>query len=616
MYIVEFVTYESEKIAKGLAYLGINVEVSTIEIVQTMILFVLLLIGFVICIVKLGQWIKKCISQHYILNECKKIIPVDYLSYFEDYDKYIDTKFQLIPPNDYTDPVDNLSQVSGQSLISFYLENVLVEKNNSTRFYCILAGSGMGKTTVSVHLCAEYLRRYKKGKHPFQIRLLTLADKDVIQKIEQINNPNETILILDALDENREASEDYTRFEEKLDKAVANFRYVIITCRTQFFQSEDEEPKQTHIPNLGRDKGFLCYVKHYISPLSHSEIEQYLKKKFKHHRRKRKSAENIVKRCSSLMVRPLLLSYIDLLVEKKETYDTVTAIYKGLIAKWIEREVANIKNAKERDKQYELLMKFSVKFSLALLHTDNLSTALRMTAEEYESFVKTSEFQAVSYDYGGRSLINRDSEGRRKFAHKSFFEYFLAVAKFEDPRMYLPKEGLDMANYFYNEMVLEQMSKIGNNGLVYTANTITKEGILELSYPVNFEYLHLQVFNIKEVLVTPIVLPIIMEWLIQSDVVRIRIRDYSGEDLSGILRIPQLRELYIYTDNILRDNHNSLMPNVRLNNNFIKRARKKLDVIEYDNIDITNGDLDMFRLNLVIRRNAIYREYTKIVKIK
>ena len=173
-----------------------------------------------------------------------------------------------------------------------------------------------------------------------------------------------------------------------------------------------------------------------------------------------------------------------------------------------------------------------------------------------------------------------------------------------------------MANYFYNEMVLEQMSKIGNNGLVYTANTITKEGILELSYPVNFEYLHLQVFNIKEVLVTPIVLPIIMEWLIQSDVVRIRIRDYSGEDLSGILRIPQLRELYIYTDNILRDNHNSLMPNVRLNNNFIKRARKKLDVIEYDNIDITNGDLDMFRLNLVIRRNAIYREYTKIVKIK
>ena len=60
MYIVEFVTYESEKIAKGLAYLGINVEVSTIEIVQTMILFVLLLIGFVICIVKLGQWIKKC----------------------------------------------------------------------------------------------------------------------------------------------------------------------------------------------------------------------------------------------------------------------------------------------------------------------------------------------------------------------------------------------------------------------------------------------------------------------------------------------------------------------------------------------------------------------------
>lgn len=41
--------------------------------------------------VKITLKIKKCISQHYILNECKKIIPVDYLSYFEDYDKYIDT---------------------------------------------------------------------------------------------------------------------------------------------------------------------------------------------------------------------------------------------------------------------------------------------------------------------------------------------------------------------------------------------------------------------------------------------------------------------------------------------------------------------------------------------
>lgn len=614
MFIGEFISYDSQKIVDLLAHIGISASVSTIETIQSVILFLLMLFGCIFGIVKFINWIKARCSQNYILEECKKIIPVDYMSYFEEYDKYIDTNFQTKAPNDYADPIENMSQVSGQSLISFYLNHVLTDSNNSARLFCILAGSGMGKTTVSVHLCAEYLRKYKKGKHPYNIHILTLADKDVLSKIEKLKEHGKTILILDALDENREAAEHYEQFQQQLDDVIADFRFVIITCRTQFFQSEEEELKNTNIPNRGKDKGYLSFIKHYISPLNKNEIEGYLLKKFRCKLKKRKRAVKIINQCSSLMVRPLLLSYIDLLVEKKETYETITSIYDALIQKWIEREVANIKNKQERKKQYDLLLQFSKDFALALLNTENSSIALRMTGKEYNSFIREKGYTTITYDYGGRSLINRDSEGRRKFAHKSFFEYFLATVKFDNPTTFIPKEGFEMAHYFYKEMVLEKIESYNSSGLHYLENKDTKEGYIEILSSTDFDYRYLDTMNIREVLITPYVISNAIEWLRGSNITKVHIQNYNGEDISSILQMPDIRELYIYTQTktYIRNINNIIISPITLNNNFIKRARKKLDVFEYDNIDIVNIDIaNLLRKNYILKKDLL--RFTRII---
>ena len=614
MFIGEFISYESQKIVEALARIGITVSVSTVETVQSVLLFILMLSGCIYGIVKFTIWIKARCSQNYVLEECKKIIPVDYVSYFEEYDKYIDTNFQIKAPNDYADPIENMSQVSGQSLISFYLSNVLTDSNNSARLFCILAGSGMGKTTVSVHLCAEYLRKYKKGKHPYNIHILTLADKDVLSKIEKLKEHGKTILILDALDENREAAENYEQFQQQLDDVIADFRFVIITCRTQFFQSEEEELKNTNIPNRGKDKGYLSFIKHYISPLNKNEIEGYLLKKFRCKLKKRKRAAKIINQCSSLMVRPLLLSYIDLLVEKKETYETITSIYDALIQKWIEREVANIKNTQERKKQYDLLLQFSKDFALALLNTENSSIALRMTGKEYNSFIHEKGYTTITYDYGGRSLINRDSEGRRKFAHKSFFEYFLATVKFDNPTTFIPKEGFEMAHYFYKEMVLEKIESYNSSGLHYLENKDTKEGYIEILSSTDFDYRYLDTMNIREVLITPYVISNAIEWLRGSNITKVHIQNYNGEDISSILQMPDIRELYIYTQTktYTRNINNIILSPITLNNNFIKRARKKLDVFEYDNMDIVNIDIaNLLRKNYILKKDLL--RFTRII---
>ncbi len=55
-------------------------------------------------------------------------------------------------------------------------------------------------------------------------------------------------------------------------------------------------------------------------------------------RKKKKIAMTIVKKSPKLMVRPMLLSYIDYLVDGIHVFKNTYQIYETLVGKWIERE--------------------------------------------------------------------------------------------------------------------------------------------------------------------------------------------------------------------------------------------------------------------------------------
>ena len=80
----------------------------------------------------------------------------------------------------------------------------------------------------------------------------------------------------------------------------------------------------------------------YISPFDENEIENDLNKKFGRwnfwNNKKKTKARKIVKTSSKLMVRPMLLSYIDYLVDAKEKFNNTYEIYDVLINQWLERE--------------------------------------------------------------------------------------------------------------------------------------------------------------------------------------------------------------------------------------------------------------------------------------
>jgi len=382
-----------------------------------------------------------------------------------------------------------------------------------------------------------------------------LSNEHVIDNIEKISTPSKTILILDALDENNDAVKDYNVFKDKLEKAIARFRIVIITCRTQFFADEENEPKESKLAYYGKNRTLQVYHSHYISVFDADDIENYLKQKYRS-RKKRKQAKRIVDKCSSLMVRPLLLSYIDdLLLYPNVSLVFVFEIYKILIDKWLEREVKFWESRKGmlmKDLKDRLLL-FSEVLAVEIYNKREERGGLFISAEEVEAFMKERGF-TESYSYTGRSLVNRDSAGKIKFAHKSFLEYFLALQMFKG-EIVVPFEGMDMVKDFYREQCLDEFAKLKSQDKVWEYIYQHKDYVLVINDSTSFRHEHLNmVFPWHTLFVAwGAVTNSLWEWIItQKEIKRLVVFNYDGSgSLNNIGKLHKLEVLLVMGDNEL-----------------------------------------------------------------
>lgn len=387
----------------------------------------------------------------------------DFKGYLGEKNKkqYIETHFLSCPPHDYDEPNQATTASTRESMTSF-CERILKEDNPNERLYMVLAGSGMGKTTFMVNMFCHYVNTQLTHKGlPFEIRLLRLDDEDAINKIHNIIknpaiNPNKTILLLDALDENRHASENFKQFQTELETAIEPFRLVMITCRAQFFDSEKSVPEETSWTSTGRDKNLINYNKIYISPFNDDDINLYLSIKYKGQRKRRKRALQIVEKCRNLMVRPLLLSYIDDLIEDNVEYTELSDIYNTLIDKWLQREVNKIQDKEQRKKQKETLRRFSIDISKKIYSNWKNVESMQLSSEDMNSFMSDYGYSEIPFDIKRRSLINRNASGAFKFAHKSFLEFFLAWELFNNPSFEFCFDGMDMAKTFFDGMCVRE----------------------------------------------------------------------------------------------------------------------------------------------------------------
>lgn len=211
---------------------------------------------------------------------------------------YIPTKFQNISPTS-DEPGSSHFTTAKQRLIP-ELMNAFKDNRKNTNRYLILADSGMGKTTFLLNLFLNYrngiIRILFVPNENRKMELFPLGSPDIWTNIEKIENKKDTILLLDAFDEDFKAIEDYEARMQEILRETEEFKKIIITCRTQFFPSDKEIPDDTGCITFGGEQEVSKFQRLYLSVFDDSDVKKYINKRFPFYQRsKRKKALRLSK---------------------------------------------------------------------------------------------------------------------------------------------------------------------------------------------------------------------------------------------------------------------------------------------------------------------------------
>lgn len=291
-------------------------------------------------------------------------------------------------------------------------------KDTKHRHLFVLADSGMGKTSFVINYFARAVRlpTWKRGA----ISIVPLGIPSADEWIRKAASSTDAYIILDGFDEDVNAVNNIKSRLDSLMQMCQPFKKVIITCRTQFFKNENEIPWSTGLfridPTSAGDSKEYKFARFYLSPFSDRDVKQYINRRISYWNRSQKSkAFEIVNRIPLLSVRPMLLAHIPDLLATKQELKYSYQIYEAMVDAWIRREsiVENKDNLRE----------FSDRLAVDLYVNRGARGAERIPYDELAKIAYQWKIPLEQWKLSSRSLLNRDSDGNYKFAHRSVMEY-------------------------------------------------------------------------------------------------------------------------------------------------------------------------------------------------
>ncbi|NUQ24872.1 MAG: SUMF1/EgtB/PvdO family nonheme iron enzyme [Saprospiraceae bacterium] len=330
---------------------------------------------------------------------------------------------------------------------------LLDDPKNDGRFYLLLGETGTGKTTA----LAELLTRFAGAKRRYDIVFANCSSD--LRAVFQLPNPEQTVLLLDGIDEAPEMVDNPDYFFAKIENETCQFAKVVISCRTQFFVRKADERAQTATKP---PKPYHCYYLDFLSP---EKVATYVGARYRPGTPEYITAMAIVKQTDKLLKRPLLLSFIADLIERKDAFLffkidpkqpeaasgklTQYEIFHHILQKWMEREEAL---APQYDGDYsQTLHELSKQLAYAIYFPEGRKhyayIDLQMLAEKSRIFISDTLLR-------DRSLLRRNDKDGYNFAHRAFREFFFAQLLYDGliPEEEFPFDAYEDAEIFYKEM--------------------------------------------------------------------------------------------------------------------------------------------------------------------
>jgi hypothetical protein len=368
-------------------------------------------------------------------------------------DFYIDPECQVIDPSGAED--FRQSYPVRQNL--FEVVDCLLEKPSVNKFSLILGDTGMGKTSFLLNYYARYWQD-RRRQRKFSIKLIPLSARDALAQIADVANKVDTVLFLDALDEDTGAIPDHKERFRELIRASKRFRHILITCRTQFFSKDDEIPKDAagiiRVGPIGPgDTREYMINKLYISPFSEHQIQHYLVRRFPFWRHgDRRKAISLVEQIEDLPARPMLLAQIESILSLGTECKYGFQVYEQMIQSWLNRESGIA--------QPDVLRQFCECLAVDIYQFRKERGAEKISESELEGMARRFEIQMPRIDHIRiRSLLNRDAQGNLKFSHRSILEYLFVVRCMRFPSNTPRLEWTDQMKRFYWEMSFSNWEK-------------------------------------------------------------------------------------------------------------------------------------------------------------
>jgi formylglycine-generating enzyme required for sulfatase activity len=340
---------------------------------------------------------------------------------------YVDPESQEVNPADTSVEDFNVSRQSTfKKLKDFFESRSLTNPGNNVMFF--LSDAGMGKTSLLAMLKLTELTTFWSPQ--YKCELLKLGE-NTLNELKNIEKKIKTILLLDALDEDKTA---IGRVEQRLIEildSTRNFLKVIITCRTQFFPSL-ESPGKIEVG------GYKCYAK-YLSFFDNQKVDEYLGKKYSKKllflkikdKKKISIAKTIIDKMGSLRCRPMLLAYIEDFMKNQEKLTGMSGnldeyhVYDILLDNWLARQ--EIKSKKPKEELLTACMLLAVEMQKKRVREIPEKDLQKLVA----SFPGIEKVQSI--DVKGRSLLNKNSAGDFRFSHYSIQEFLVVKYILENP---------------------------------------------------------------------------------------------------------------------------------------------------------------------------------------